>query len=142
MKNYQKVFLAVIVAISIASGNVAQAATCSGPACNNTNPQTTGCGSGAFNTRGPASIPLWTVETRYSPTCVTRWARTTLNGYPQSFPIGIFAKITWSGGSSYQTSGNAYNINWQVWSPQKFGLEVVSCGGNNPSTTQLCLPLG
>lgn len=66
----------LLIASSFPFASVALA-LCSGAACNNTNPITTGCNSDAATVRTvyPASGKA-RVELRFSDACQTRWAKT------------------------------------------------------------------
>jgi hypothetical protein len=102
-------------------------ALCSGSACNNTDPQTTGCSADAatVKTKYPAS-GLARVELRFSDACQTRWARTYNIG-----SLNFYANATlrsWYYKALYIAPG----IN--IYSNQRYGSGYRACGdvGTSP----------
>ena len=100
------VILASAVSLPTLSAASAHAATCSGYGCDYQDPIATGCSSGAYTV---ASAPITyqgitygTVELRWSPTCQTNWARTTVNNsylgltrYANVYRESPFAQADW-----------------------------------------------
>jgi hypothetical protein len=91
--------LAILVGVGLtapmATATPALAATCSGYGCDYQDPVATGCSSGAYTVTSAAityqGVTYGTVELRWSPTCQTNWARTTL--YAQYVGMEAWANV-------------------------------------------------
>jgi hypothetical protein len=121
-----KFFLIVLISIVVTILSIFPLAgivyaLCNGTACNNTDPQSTGCSASAatVRTKYPAS-GLARVELRFSDACQTRWART----YNIS-SLNYYANATlryWYYKALYIAPG----IN--VYSNQRYGSGYQGCG--------------
>lgn len=69
------VFALVLGGVAVAAP--AHAVTCSGDACSGQDPQSSGCAADAYTATSWGNS-LFLLETRYSPTCKTNWARITV----------------------------------------------------------------
>jgi hypothetical protein len=127
-----KMVLVVLITIMLAIVSSFPLATvvyalCSGAACNNTNPITTGCNAdvATVKTAYPPS-GLARVQLRFSDACQTRWARTVNIG-----SLNFYANATlryWYYGAQYIAPGNT------VYSNQRYGSGYQACGdvGTSP----------
>lgn len=125
MRRTKSVLILLITAILVIVSSFPFAsvalALCSGAACNNTNPITTGCSADAatVKTKYPAS-GLARVELRFSDACQTRWAKTVNIG-----SLNFYANATlryWYYGAQYVAPGN------NVYSNQRYGSGYRACG--------------
>ncbi len=131
--------LALVFSMMLSSS--AYAVTCGGPACTGQWPHTTGCDVGAYNSVSPVSGSGYRAELRYSNTCVTRWARTTLIYAPPS-AVNIYARNQFGDGSGvFINSANSNIYGYQLWTQQRYGLQIYACGGPN-SGSYFCTSLG
>lgn len=99
-------------------------ALCSGAACNNTDPGTTGCNAGAATVRR-VYPPSARVELRFSDACQTRWSQV-WNLYSQNY-WGNATLRYWYYHSVYLGPG------YSAYSNQRYGSGYQACGAVGPS---------
>lgn len=83
-----RVLLMALVALFLVAGSIvasplkASAVTCSGDGCSGVDPQSSGCAADAY-TATVYNAAEYSLQTRYSPTCKTNWARLVI------YPLGL-----------------------------------------------------